>query len=159
MADDNLGKDAERKIREWLDRPSDGYSFDRFYDQLTGFYQTSRNICDFHLYKYPNSYYIESKATWEPRFDFVLIQPHQLDGLLEKSKVPGCYGWFIVLFATYRRAFRFNATDIKLLSDSGKKSLNIEKIDKWAIPYKELSTIPNNRKKLLDYTGEIEDLL
>lgn len=120
---------------------------------------TSRNICDFHVSKYPYSYYIESKSTWEDRFDFTLIADHQLDGLLEKSKIFGCYGWFIILWATYKRAFKFEARDIKYMMDNGKKSLNIRKVDKWPIPYKELMTIPNNRKKLLDYSGEIEDLI
>ena len=38
------------------------------------------------------------------------------------------------------------------------KSININKIDKWTIPYKELKTVPS-RKKLLDYTGEIEEYI
>ena len=29
---DNVGKQAEQKIREWLDKPEDGYSFDRVPD-------------------------------------------------------------------------------------------------------------------------------
>lgn len=156
---DGLGKEAEAKIWKWLDRPEDGYSFDRFYDQLSGYYMTSRNICDFHCYKYPNTYYIESKATWADRFDFNMIQPHQLEGLIKKSQIAGCFGWVIVLFASHKRAFRFNAADIQKLMDEGTKSLNITKIDKWRINYKELSTIPNNRKKHLDYTGEVEDLI
>lgn len=32
---DNLGKDAERKIKEWLDRPEAGYDFQRLPDQMT----------------------------------------------------------------------------------------------------------------------------
>ena len=35
MSDDGLGKKAEQKIKEWLDRPEDGYSFDRIPDQMT----------------------------------------------------------------------------------------------------------------------------
>lgn len=154
-----IGKEAEKKIREWLDRPKDGYSFDRFYDQMTGYYETSRNICDFHVFKAPNSYYIESKSTWEDRFDFSLIQDHQKDGLIEKGKIDHCYGWFIILFASHQRAFKVDASDIQYLIDHGKKSLNIKKLDSWGIPYKELRTIPNNRKKLLDYVGEIEELI
>lgn len=157
---DGLGKAAEQKLREWLDRPQDGYSFDRFYDQLSGFYQTSRNICDFVCYKYPNQYYIESKATWADRFDFSMIQEHQLNGLAQKSEISGCYGWIIVLFATHKRAFRFNAVDIlRLRDENGIKSLNIHKIESWSISYKELCTVPSPRKKLLDYTGEIDSLL
>ena len=57
--DNNLGKKAETKIREWLDKQDQGYCFERIPDQLTGFYG-SRNICDFYLYVWPNMYYIES---------------------------------------------------------------------------------------------------
>lgn len=153
---DGLGKLAEQKIREWLNRPDDGYSFDRIPDNMSGFYQVSRNICDFVCYKYPNCYYIESKATEKDRFDFSVIPEHQLNGLAEKSKIFGCYGWFIILFATYKRAVKVNAVDIK---NCNQKSLNILKIQKWDIPYKELQTVPNNRKKLLDYTGNLEDLI
>lgn len=156
---DGLGKDAEAKIKQWLNRPEEGYSFTRLYDQLSGYYMTSRNICDFICYKYPNQYFIESKATWADRFDFSMIQDHQRDGLLEQSKIAGCYGWIIILFASHKRAFKLDIRDIKKLEDEGIKSLNIKKIDKWTIPYKEISTIPNSRKKLLDYIGELEDLI
>ena len=159
MGDDGLGKDAEQKIWDWLDRPEDGYSFDRLYDQMTGYYEVSRNICDFICYKHPNIYYIESKATWSDRFALSMLTSKQHDGLLTKSKIPGCFGWVIVLFATYKRAFRIDIKDIVALEESGQKSLNIKKIAKWPIPYKELQTIPNNRKKLLDYIGEVEDLI
>ena len=156
---DNLGKEAEQKIREWLDRPEDGFSFDRLYDQMTGFYMTSRNICDFILYKYPNIFYIESKATWHDRFDFSIIPEHQFNGLLNKSKIHGCHGWVIVLFATYKRAFKFEIQDIVESMNNGKKSVNITKIDKWEIPYVEIKTVPNSRKKLLDYEPGIDYLI
>lgn len=32
---DGLGKKAELRIKEWLDNPSEGYSFDRIPDQMT----------------------------------------------------------------------------------------------------------------------------
>lgn len=31
----DLGKDAESRIRTWLDRPEEGYCFDRVTDQMT----------------------------------------------------------------------------------------------------------------------------
>lgn len=104
-------------------------------------------------------YYIESKATWEDRFDFSMITETQHDGLLEKSEIDHVHGWVVVLFASYKRAFVIDIRDIKYLEDKGKKSLNIKKIDKWEIPYKEIRTIPNNRKQLLDYEGEIEEYI
>lgn len=147
---DQLGKDAEKKIKEWLDRPDEGYDFQRLPDQMTGFYGSS-NICDFELYKYPNHYWIESKATWNDRFDFSMLTDTQYDGLLNKSKINGVDGVVIVLFASYQRAFWISIKEIDRLKQSGKKSLNILKIDKWNIDYHEIKTIPNNRKKLLDY--------
>lgn len=91
MIHDDLGKKAERKIREWLDRPKDGYCLDRIPDQMTGFYG-SKNICDFTLLKSPNMYYIESKATWSDRFDFNMITEYQFKSLLQKSKIQNVYG-------------------------------------------------------------------
>ena len=155
--DDGLGKKAEAKIREWLDRPQDGYSFDRLPDQMTGFYGSS-NICDFTCFKAPYMYYIESKATWEDRFDFSMISDTQRFGLLEKSKIDNVYGLIIVLFATYKRAFVIDINSIQHLIEAGKKSINIKKIDKWELRYSEISVMPNTRKKLLDYCGELETL-
>lgn len=157
MADlTQLGKKAEAKIREWLDRPEDGYCFDRVPDQLSGFWGSS-NICDFTLFKSPNFYYIESKATYEDNFPFTrgnAISEKQYDGLLEKSQIAGVKGYVIVLFATYQRAFIFDIKDIdKQIKDGGPKSVNIKKIAKWTIPYIEIQTIPS-RKQLLDYNPD-----
>lgn len=154
---ESLGKRAERKIKEWLNRPEQGYCLDRIQDQLSGLYG-SKNICDFTLYKYPNMYYIESKSTYENRFDFNRITDYQYDNLLKKSNIPGVYSFVIVLFATYKRAFIFDIREIdRLYKEYNRKSINITKIDKWQINYSEITTIPNTRKLLLDYTGEIED--
>ena len=128
---DGLGKKAEQKIKEWLDRPKDGYSFDRIPDQMSGMYGSS-NICDFALFKSPNQYYIESKATYEDRFDFAQITDNQRTKLLEKSQIKHVFGLVIVLFATYKRAFVLDIQDIQKMIDSGKKSINIKKIE---MPY------------------------
>lgn len=154
---DGIGKKAELKIREWLNRPEDGYCFDRLPDQLSGFYG-SKNICDFTLFKSPNFYYIESKATYDDRFEFNRISEYQYNHLLEKSKIENVFGLIIVLFVTYKRAFIFHIEDIdNYQKEYNKKSLNITKIDKWQIKYKEIKTIDNSRKLFLDYVGEIED--
>ena len=152
MSDSLIGKKAETKIKEWLDKPEQGYCLDRIKDQMTGMFG-SKNICDFTLYLYPEMHYIESKATWEDRFDFSMISEYQYDNLLKKSKIDHVHGVIIVLFASYQRAFIIDINEIDRLSKSGKKSLNIKKIDKWQLKYKEIQTIPS-RKQLLDYTGE-----
>lgn len=154
MIHDDLGKKAEQKLRQWLDRPQDGYCFDRLPDQMTGFYG-SKNICDFILFKSPNMYYIESKATWADRFDFSMITDYQYENLLKKSMITNVYGVIVVLFAAEQRAFIIDIREIDKVKASGKKSLNIKKISNWNIQYREIQTIPS-RKALLDYKGEFE---
>ena len=159
MADTDFGKIAEKRIFTWLDRPDDGYSMDRIYDQMTGFYMVSRNISDFHCYKYPYQYYIESKATLHDRFDFSQLTDVQRTGLRKKSKIKGCYGLVVVLFVEYKRAFIINIKDITDDTPDANltvKSINIKKIDKWEIPYWEIQTIPS-RKDILEYTGDLPD--
>lgn len=155
---DGLGKQAENKIKQWLDRPEDGYSFDRIPDQMTGFY-ASCNICDFICFKSPYMFYIESKATWNDRFDFSMITDYQHKHMLEKSKIQNVYSLVIVLFATYQRAFIIPIEEIDRLEQSGKKSFNIQKINSWNFRFYEIKTIPNNRKKLLDYTGDLDIII
>lgn len=151
---DTLGKQAEAKIEQWLDVPEAGYCFDRLKDQMSGLWG-SKNICDFTCFVSPYMWYIESKATWEDRFDFSMITDYQRENLLEKSKIDHVFGVIIVLFASYKRAFMIDINEIQRVSDSGQKSLNIKKIAKWPLKYVEIKTIPNNRKKLLDYEGDI----
>ena len=158
VGNDKLGKKAEEKIKLWLDRPAQGYSLDRIPDQVSGFYG-SKNICDFTLFKYPNYFYIESKATWADRFDFSMITEYQLNNLIKKCEIPYVYSYIILLFATHKRAFILPIQEINRLIHSGKKSLNINKLSDWNIKYSEIQTIPNSRKLFLDYCGEIEDHL
>lgn len=167
MADTEFGKVAEQRIRTWLDRPQDGYSFDRIPDQLSGFYMVSRNICDFVCYKYPYNHYIESKATIHDRFEFSQLTNTQRNGLRLKAEIRGCFGLVIVLFVESKRAFIFNIKDLADINPDVDdkadnktflkvKSLNINKIDKWEIPYWEIETIPS-RKSILEYTGDLPD--
>ena len=153
MADfDQLGKKAENKIKEWLDHPEEGFCFDRIPDQLTGFFG-SCNICDFTLFKSPNYYYIESKATYNDNFPFSMITEYQYTHMLEKSAISNVKSYVVVLFASYQRAFLINILDIEKMEKQNKKSLNIKKVSKWPIPYIEIRTIPS-RKQLLDYDFE-----
>lgn len=149
MVDTKFGKDAEDRIRTWLDRPELGYCIDRTHDQMSGFYG-SKNVSDFTLFKKPNFYYIESKATTHDRFEFNQLTDYQRDEMYKRSKVDGVSGKVIVLFVSYQRAFILDIVDIV---ESGLKSINIKKLDKWTIPAVEIKTIPS-RKKLLDYDPE-----
>ena len=150
-------KKAEDKIKQWLDRPELGYSFDRIPDQLGGLYG-GRNICDFICFKSPYMFYIESKETQQDRFNFSMISETQYKGLMAKSRIENCFGLIIALFSERQKAFIFRIQDIDSLQKSGKKSVNVTKRDKWTIPYIEVPTVPS-RKALLDYTGDLVSMI
>ena len=154
---DGLGKDAEKKIFKWLDRPEEGYDMNRIPDQMSGLFG-SKNICDFTLSYSSNYYYIESKATWEDSFKFSMLTKYQYNNLLIKSKIQNVYGLVIALFASYKRAFVLDINEIdRLQKELDIHSLNIKKILGWKCEYSEIPTIPS-RKRLLDYSGGIEVL-
>ncbi|MCM1223260.1 MAG: Holliday junction resolvase RecU, partial [Lachnospiraceae bacterium] len=136
---ESIGKKAEKKIKEWLDRPQEGYCFDRIPDPVGGYFG-QRNICDFTCFKSPYLWYIESKATEHDNFPVSMLTDIQYSGLLEKSRIDNVFGVVIVLFVTYQRAFIFNILDLDSMVKSGQKSLNIKKIEKWPIPYREIQT-------------------
>jgi len=146
---DNLGKKAETKIKEWLNRPEKGQWFLRLIDQMNGF-EGSCNPCDFIFYKYPKLYMLESKATWQDRFDYSMITDYQFTHMLAGAQIEGVTSYIVVLFATYKRAFLLDILDIAKEKEEGRKSINVKKIDKWKIPFIEIRTIPS-RKELLDY--------
>ena len=151
---ESIGKKAEKKIREWLNKPEDGYSFDRLPDPMSGLLGQA-NICDFICYKFPHMYYLESKATAHDRFDFSMLTDVQREGLYKKSQIEGVYGLVIVLFVSYKRAF---ILDIRDIVESGLKSLNISKVDKWKMATIEIPTLIS-RKEMLDYTGDFQSLV
>lgn len=152
------GKRAENKIKEWLNRPEDGYCFDRIPDQLGGYYG-SANVSDFLCFKSPYMFYIESKETQSDNFAFGRLSDIQYYGMLEKSKVENVFGIVIILFSEHHRAFIFKIQDIdNYVRVQEKKSVNIKKIDSWTIPYVEIPTVPS-RKIMWDYKGELDELV
>lgn len=169
MAETDHGKKAEAKIKEWLTRPQDGYDFTRIPDQMTGYFMVSRNICDFDCYKYPYLYHLESKCTIHDRFDFSELTDTQRNGLRLRADIKGVYSFVIVCFAYYKRTFIFDIRDIADVDPDKPdnaldktylkvKSVNVTKVDKWNIPFKEVRTIPS-RKEFLDYEGELKEYI
>ena len=129
--------------------PNEGFCFDRIPDQMNGFFG-SNNICDFTLFKAPNFYYIESKASYNDNMPFNMLTDYQYDHMREKAHIAGVKSYAIFLFASYRRAFIFDILDIEKSIAEGVKSVNIKKVDRWKIPYTEIPTV-QSRKQLLDY--------
>lgn len=146
---EGFGKKAERKIREWLDRPEEGCCLDRLKDGMSG-WRGDCNICDFTFYRSPNFYYLESKATTGDNFAYSRLTDYQYKNMLAKSAIEGVRCYVIVLFVSYKRTFILDIKDIAAEEAADRHSINIKKIDKWNIPYIEVETLLS-KKGLLDY--------
>ena len=90
----NRGKQFESVIKEAFLKV-DGVSIDRLHDQMTGYKVTSKNICDFIVYREPYEYYIECKSVHGASLPFSNITDAQWNGLLQKSTIQGVFAGVI----------------------------------------------------------------
>lgn len=89
----NRGKQFENVIRIAMEKVPE-VSVDRIHDQTNGF-RGSQNICDFIVYRWPYTHYIECKSVHGNTLSFNNITETQWKGLLEKSKIPGVFAGII----------------------------------------------------------------
>lgn len=146
----NRGKDFEGKIRDSIEKVSNT-SIDRLPDPVGG-YMGVRNICDFYIYQFPTSFYLECKATYDNTLNFKSdITENQWNGLLEKSVIRGVVSGYAVWFIEWDTTVFVPATEMKRLQDEGKKSLNILDIQNNTVQY---IPIPGVKKIVFfDYDG------
>lgn len=122
---DNKGKKFEIKFKEDWKKTVPLSSIDRLYDATSGF-KTVSNISDFICYKYPHIYYMECKSTQEKSFP--LNHLTQYDKLVEKVGIPGVVTGVIIWYYNYDQVVFIPITTIKLIKESGVKSINIDKL-------------------------------
>ena len=120
----NRGKQFEDVIRKSFEKVP-GVSIDRLHDQTNGF-KGSQNICDFIVYREPYEFYIECKSVHKNVLPFDNITDTQLNGMLEKSKIPGVYAGIICWWID-RDVTKYIPIDaIKWNIDYGYKSLRYD---------------------------------
>lgn len=122
---DNKGKKFETKFKEDRKKTVPDSSIDRLFDGTAGFKNIS-NISDFICYKYPNIYYIECKTTKD--VSFPLNHLTQYEKLTEKIGIKGVKIGVLIWYYNYDHVVFIPITTIKEIKETGKKSININKL-------------------------------
>lgn len=120
----NDGKTWEGIVKSTLKQSPD-ISVDRLPDPMMG-YKGVRNICDFVVYKKPNQFYIECKATRGNTLNFSAITKDQWEGLLEKSTIPGVLSVVLIWFSEHDTVVALDIGYLKEIRDAGFKSFNVK---------------------------------
>lgn len=124
---DNLGKDWEDIVEEWLQQ--NNICYDRIPDQMSG-RKGSKNVCDYDAYIYPHIYYIECKECASPRFNMLQnIDEYQWIRMLEKDLIPGVRAGYVIWMSGEQRAFWVSPLTLDLYYSAGKKSVTVEDLE------------------------------
>ena len=146
----NRGKKFEEVIKKSFLKVSDT-TVTRLPDPTQG-YLGIRNICDFIVYHYPTQYFIECKSVHGNTFPFSNITENQYLGLLEMSLNYGVVAGIIVWWVDRDVTQFIPIRTVKLLKDSGKKSIRFD--------YRDSSTIEiHGKKKRVFFDYEMQEFI
>lgn len=123
----NRGKQFEVKLKQDFLNTVPDSSIDRLYDSVSG-YKAISNISDFIAFKKPCIYYLEAKS--HQGNTFPLANLTQYDKLLGKVGIPGVRTGVILWMIDHDRVLYVPIATIKKLKEDGKKSVNINTIEK-----------------------------
>ena len=125
----NLGKQFELKFKEDFSKIPES-TIDRIYD-VTTWYKSISNVCDFICYKYPNIFYIECKSHKGASFPFVNLT--QYSKLKDKVGIKGVRAGVILWLYEKDLVLYVPISTISQMMTDGKKSVGIRDLDKYNI--------------------------
>lgn len=152
---DNLGKEWEGIVENWLERHN--VCFDRIPDQMSG-RKGSKNVCDYTAYIYPHAYYLECKECASNSFNMLQnISEHQWTKMLEKDMFPGVRAGYVIWFSGEHRAFWVSPYMLELAFSTGKKSVTADDLNRLGI---ELNlTLVRTKWHLNTFLDKVEEVL
>lgn len=125
----NYGKKFEERFKlDWI--KSTGGVIIRLYDNTSGYLSIS-NISDYICYKYPNIFFIECKSHKGSSIPFTAIS--QYDKLLSFSNIKGIRAGVVLWLYEKDIVLYIPVKTIKLLKDSGEKSVGIRHLKDYDI--------------------------
>lgn len=128
---DNLGKEWEDIVEEWLQKHD--ICYDRIHDQMSG-RKGSTNVCDYDAFLYPHMYYIECKECASPTFNMLQnITEYQWINMLKKDKEPGVRAGYVIWMSGAQRAFWISPLMLDLHYTAGKKSVTVVDLERDGI--------------------------
>lgn len=146
----NLGKAFEARFKsDWEKSFPKGFLL-RLPDQQSGYFGTSRNICDFIAFLKGNLFLLECKS--KKGNTFPLINLKQYDKLTTKQNIEGITVGIIVWFIEHDKILFIPISTFDKLIEDNKKSFNIKMLGDER--YKSIE-IPSVKKRTFmesDYT-------
>ena len=137
----NRGKQFEIKFAEnWKSTMPDS-SIDRLKDQMSGYKGTSKNVCDFICYLYPNIFYLEIKSHAGASIPFVNIT--QYDNLKKKVGIKGVRSGVILWLYDKDKVYYIPTSTITQMKNDGEKSVGLRHIGKY-----NMIEIPSIKKRV-----------
>lgn len=139
------GKQFEQKFAEDFRRTFPVSLILRLPDQQSGYYGTSRNICDFICYTSHTLFLIECKSVSKASFPFTNLT--QYDRLLrvKRLNIPGVRIGVVVWFIEKDKVVYLPIDTIRQLKDEGKKSVGIKLIAEGKY---NIINIPSTKKRV-----------
>lgn len=151
----NYGKKFEERFKkDWLDTFPES-TIIRLYDQMTGYKEFSKNICDYICYIYPNQYFIECKTHKGASIPFDKIT--QYEKMCTVLGIKGIRAGVILWLYEKDKVFYIPVETIKEMKAQGKKSVGIKAAEEGFniidIPSKKLKTFMKSDYSCLKNLG------
>ena len=125
----DYGKKFEERFKlDWVN--STGGAIVRLYDNTSGYLSIS-NVSDYICYKYPNLFFIECKSHKGASIPFTAIS--QYNKLLSFSNIKGIRSGVVLWLYEKDIVLYIPVKTIKLLKDSGEKSVGIRHLKDYDI--------------------------
>ena len=154
----NLGKGFENQFKfNWANSFPNG-SIIRLQDQVSGYKETSRNICDFICYNHPKLYLIECKT--HKGASLPLNNITQYDKLVSYVGKQGIRVGVVLWLYEKDKVFYIPISTITKLKKDGEKSVGIRHLDNYAIveiPSRKLRVYMESNYKILNSVLEEGD--
>ena len=142
----NRGKSFEGIVREAFEQVPDTLVY-RLHDDMSGF-KGVKNPCDFLLYRKPNMYAIECKATNKTSLPFANITDFQWEHLLKMSKEKGVVAGILCWYVAFDVTVFIPIQRLQICKEEGWKSINHVK----AVSLPDVFVIPGRKKRIFfDY--------
>lgn len=142
MSTVNRGKQFEKLFQEqWKDCFPQSFCY-RLPDQQTGYFGTSKNICDFICYNEGKLFLIECKAHNGNTLPISNIT--QYDKLISYKDKPGIVVGILVWFVDHDKVYYVPIVTLEQMIHDEKKSINVKDIEQYNIV-----EIPSVKKRVL----------
>lgn len=144
------GKDFEKKFEaDWVKAFPDGFYL-RLPDQQSGYFGTSRNLCDSIAFCRGTLFVHELKSIKGNTFPFSNLT--QLEKLTNASKCKDVRVGVTIWFIEHSRVIYVDIKTVNKMIEDGKKSVNIRLLEKEEYSYIEIPSIQKRVFLDSDYT-------